>query len=325
MKKLTQEKVKNAITGVLLLLAILSHTEEVLAAFEFPSKSHEKVVTVYDGKEKYVVKTKADNFKTVLQQLNLSMATYDTFWSSTKEVEDGSILVLERAVPVTLVTGDTQKVIYTTQQTVQGVVNDAGFDWKTMMSLEDEMTIVKAGMQIHIVPYTAKFVERTEVMPVHYNKWYDSSLAPGEMQIIKNGKAGRRHVQAEEFISDGKVVRTTIIHADVTDPGVSGIAKTGSPEGAVGYVTTMDASAYHPSDGNGLGITATGTKAGRGTVAVDPGVIPLGSSLFIPVYGEAVAADTGGAIQGNRIDLCMETYQECYDFGRQNIEVFVNY
>lgn len=87
----------------------------------------------------------------------------------------------------------------------------------------------------------------------------------------------------------------------------------------------MHASAYHPSDGDGYGITATGTKAGHGTVAVDPSVIPLGSKVFIPNYGEAVAADTGGAIVGNRIDLCMDTFQECYSFGRRDVEVFVNY
>ena len=60
-------------------------------------------------------------------------------------------------------------------------------------------------------------------------------------------------------------------------------------------------------------------------MAVDPSVIPLGTNVFIPNYGHAVAADTGGAIVGNRIDLCMESFEDCYNFGRQNIEVFVNY
>ena len=101
--------------------------------------------------------------------------------------------------------------------------------------------------------------------------------------------------------------------------------KTGKAEGTMGWVANMHASAYHPSDGGGSGITATGTQAGHGTVAVDPSVIPLGANVFIPNYGHAVAADTGGAIVGNRIDLCMESFEDCYNFGRQNIEVFVNY
>ncbi|OGY24119.1 MAG: hypothetical protein A2172_01075 [Candidatus Woykebacteria bacterium RBG_13_40_15] len=49
--------------------------------------------------------------------------------------------------------------------------------------------------------------------------------------------------------------------------------------------------------------TALGLRAGYGVVAVDPKVIPLGSRLYIPGYGEAIAGDTGGAIKGNKIDL----------------------
>ena len=86
---------------------------------------------------------------------------------------------------------------------------------------------------------------------------------------------------------------------------------------------TMHASAYLPSDGGGSGMTATGIPAGHGVAAVDPDVIPLGTRLFIPGYGEAIAADTGGAIVGNTIDLCMESYDEAIRFGRRNVEVYV--
>ncbi|WP_313990594.1 3D domain-containing protein [uncultured Selenomonas sp.] len=86
---------------------------------------------------------------------------------------------------------------------------------------------------------------------------------------------------------------------------------------------TMNASAYLPSDGGGSGITATGIRARRGVVAVDPSVIPLGSRLYIPGYGEAIAADTGGAIVGHTIDLCMESYDEAIQFGRRSVEVYV--
>ena len=88
-------------------------------------------------------------------------------------------------------------------------------------------------------------------------------------------------------------------------------------------VYTMEATAYLPTDGSGSGITATGIPARRGVVAVDPGVIPLGSRVYIPGYGVAIAADTGGAIRGQKVDLCMETYGECMNFGRRNIEVYV--
>ena len=88
-------------------------------------------------------------------------------------------------------------------------------------------------------------------------------------------------------------------------------------------VMTMEATAYLPTDGDGYCITATGIPATYGVAAVDPAVIPLGSRLYIPGYGEAIAADTGGAIYGNRIDLCMESYYEAIQFGRRDVTVYV--
>ena len=52
-------------------------------------------------------------------------------------------------------------------------------------------------------------------------------------------------------------------------------------------------------------------------------MIPLGTRLYIPGYGEAIAADTGGAIVGDRIDLCMEYYGQAMDFGRRYVTVYV--
>ena len=85
----------------------------------------------------------------------------------------------------------------------------------------------------------------------------------------------------------------------------------------------MEASAYLPTDGSEEGITATGVPARYGIVAVDPDVIPLGTRLYIPGYGIALAADTGGMIEGDMIDLCMEDYDECIQFGRRDIDVYV--
>lgn len=94
-------------------------------------------------------------------------------------------------------------------------------------------------------------------------------------------------------------------------------------DGDYADVLTMEATAYLPTDGDGYGITATGIPATYGVAAVDPYVIPLGTRLYIPGYGEAIAADTGGAIIGYRIDLCMESYDECMQFGRRNVTVYI--
>ena len=69
--------------------------------------------------------------------------------------------------------------------------------------------------------------------------------------------------------------------------------------------------------------TATGTWPEEGIVAVDPEVIPLGTQLYVEGYGPAIAADTGSAIKGNRIDLYMSADAECWEFGRREVRVRV--
>ena len=71
------------------------------------------------------------------------------------------------------------------------------------------------------------------------------------------------------------------------------------------------------------GITFTGTQATEGrTVAVDPNVIPLGSTLIID-GNEYIAEDIGGAIKGNRIDRYMDNHQEALNAGIVQAEVWI--
>lgn len=90
---------------------------------------------------------------------------------------------------------------------------------------------------------------------------------------------------------------------------------------------SMKATAY-TCDGY-TGITASGTTARVGAVAVDPKVIPLGSLLYIVTddgvynYGVCVAEDTGGLIKGNRVDLYFDTLEDCYAFGYRSCTVYV--
>lgn len=90
---------------------------------------------------------------------------------------------------------------------------------------------------------------------------------------------------------------------------------------------TMTATAY-TCEGE-TGITASGTTARVGAIAVDPRVIPLGSVLYIVTddgvynYGVCVAEDTGGLIKGNRVDLYFDTLEDCYSFGCRSCTVYV--
>ena len=69
------------------------------------------------------------------------------------------------------------------------------------------------------------------------------------------------------------------------------------------------------------GTTATGVPVGWGIVAVDPAVIPLGTRMTIPGYGEGVAADTGGAVQGATIDLWFPTEAQALAWGRRTVTI----
>lgn len=71
------------------------------------------------------------------------------------------------------------------------------------------------------------------------------------------------------------------------------------------------------------GTTATGMPVGPGVVAVDPSVIPLGTRLYIPGYGKGVAADVGGGIRGNIIDLWYATYAQCAAWGVRTVTITI--
>jgi 3D (Asp-Asp-Asp) domain-containing protein len=91
------------------------------------------------------------------------------------------------------------------------------------------------------------------------------------------------------------------------------------PTGGVsqaGRVLTVAATGYSLK-----GTTATGVSVGYGIVAVDPGVIPLGTKMTIPGYGQGVAADTGGSVVGARIDLWFPTRAEALAWGTRTVSI----
>ena len=69
------------------------------------------------------------------------------------------------------------------------------------------------------------------------------------------------------------------------------------------------------------GTTATGIPTGWGVVAVDPAVIPLGTRMSIPGYGEGVAADTGPAVRGATIDVWFPECSQALAWGRKVISI----
>jgi 3D (Asp-Asp-Asp) domain-containing protein len=72
------------------------------------------------------------------------------------------------------------------------------------------------------------------------------------------------------------------------------------------------------------GRTSTGIPTAPGVVAVDPSVIPLGTRLTIPGYGVGIAADTGGAVQGNTIDVWFPTQALALQWGRRVVTITIH-
>ena len=163
------------------------------------------------------------------------------------------------------------------------------------------------------------------------------SLSPGTSKVIARGTPGELEVRLRYAQRDGGAVHGSVVSSTVVRPSRPGIVADGigySPLAAfeahgiarMGYFARgaleMVATAYTASCAGCDGMTAIGRRAGYGIVAVDPRVIPLGTRLFIPGYGPAIAGDTGGSIVGHRIDLGFDSMRGALLFGRRAVKVY---
>jgi len=119
-------------------------------------------------------------------------------------------------------------------------------------------------------------------------------------------------------------------------PTVPGGADAGAAGPDEGVTLRVSATAYTPWDPGCGGLSVIERKlaaydipAGWGIVAVDPSVIPLGTKLYVPGYGYAYAADTGGAIKGAKIDVCFwsggssAAHARAISWGRRTVTVTI--
>ena len=99
--------------------------------------------------------------------------------------------------------------------------------------------------------------------------------------------------------------------------GIEGSAL-GQPQASQAYRLKVDAVAYYLP-----GKTAIGVPVGKGVVAVDPKLIPLGTKLHVPGYGPGLAADVGYAIKGRVIDLWFPSTAKARNWGRRTVTITV--
>jgi 3D (Asp-Asp-Asp) domain-containing protein len=162
-------------------------------------------------------------------------------------------------------------------------------------------------------------------------------LAPGRSKVLAAGSPGVLEARVRYAQRDGGPVRSSLLWATVVRAPKARVLADGIGESSLAefeahgiakmsYIARsamlMVATAYTAGSAGGGGMTAIGRPAGHGIVAVDPRVIPLGTRLYIPGYGVAVAGDTGGAIVGHRIDLGFDSLRDAMIFGRRDVTVY---
>lgn len=168
-----------------------------------------------------------------------------------------------------------------------------------------------------------------KTLPFQVQYVFSRDVAPGRVRKARDGKDGEVVTTFERLISDGKLINERQVKTEKTEPvhAVFEMNRKGysTSRGSFtrAWTRTMESTAYTPMCGSGSGRTATGRMARYGVVAVDPRVIPLHSLVFVEGYGFAVAADTGGAIKGNIIDVCFPSRQQCMQWGRRKVKVHV--
>ncbi len=166
---------------------------------------------------------------------------------------------------------------------------------------------------------------------------FSPALAPGRSKLVARGRRGLVDVRMEYSQRDGGPVRRHKLWSIMVRKSTPRVVMQGMSPGTLAAFEArgliqmaslarsallMLATAYTADCAGCGGMTAIGRRAGFGIVAVDPRVIPLGTRLFIPGYGLAIAGDTGGDIVGNRIDLGFDSLRGAILFGRRDITVY---
>jgi 3D (Asp-Asp-Asp) domain-containing protein len=141
---------------------------------------------------------------------------------------------------------------------------------------------------------------------------YVSSLA--SERTLNARRISRLDAQARASAARTPPAQATV--AQAASAPVETATAANPPAPAAGTTLVVTATGYSLA-----GPTSTGLSTGWGVVAVDPSVIPLGTRLTIPGYGEGVAADTGGDVHGSTIDLWFPTPAEAAAWGRRTVSI----
>jgi uncharacterized protein YabE (DUF348 family) len=236
-------------------------------------------------------------------------------------VVPGLRVYVQRSAPVSVHVDGRTLHTRTLRRTVGDVLAEQGV---ALMGRDYTLPPVEArvvpDMTIQVVRVTEAIRIEQETTP-YETEWIAAPDLPLDtQQVIQPGSDGVTKWRYRVVLENGQPVSTTL-----EDQWLDSVASTkvvaygtrivvqqaSTPQGPIEYWRRFRvlATSYNPAssgkskDHPRYGMTRIGVPAGRGVIAVDPKVIPLGSRVYVPGYGIAVAGDTGGSILGRHIDL----------------------
>lgn len=332
-------------TQVLLASAILT---VVVFLILFSASVFGKTVTIDIDGTKTEVFVFSDTVKGVLHDSSVEISDKDKLSSELNDkIYDGQVLYVNRAFPVTLCVNGDNRTMYSTKTSVSEFLNDNGIvlSEHDLLSV-DKNAVMEENMNIVLAKADISYETVSEAIPFKTVSVPNYSEPAGTNKVKSKGENGVKEISYMVVKRNGELVSKEAVGEKIVKEPVNQVTEYGAVTTAVvsrsgniraKRVLTMTATAYDLSfescgkrpGQRGYGITASGMKARRGVVAVDPSVIPLGTRLYIEtadgsfVYGNAIAGDKGGAIKGNKIDLFMDTRAECMQFGRRTVKVYI--
>ncbi|MGI6129842.1 MAG: 3D domain-containing protein [bacterium] len=293
--------------------------------------ARKEVTLVVDGTPR-TVKTWRSQVGTLLEQQGIKLALEDLVEPSLDtKLENGMTVNIRHAVPVTLVVGGVVTETKTAQPTVGQALADLGVAIGGKDRLDPVATSpVTAGQEITVVRVEETETRTKTKVPYTVQRRQDGNLELGQTRVIQQGADGVLERRLRQVWEDGEIVQEEVVSEQVLQEPVTEIVAIGTmgtlSRGGTDYrysrAIDAVATAYCPTDVGG-NKTALGIKPKRGIVAVDPRVIPLGTKVYVENYGPALAADTGGAIKGNRVDIFVDSHQEAISWGRRSVKVYV--
>ena len=295
-----------------------------------------KTVTINVDGNKQVFVTYKRTVKDVLKQAEVEVASKDKVQPSLeKKINEDEVITVNRAVKVEIVSNDKRIVIETAEATVNDMLEAESEELKSKNiefdKTKDEVipsldTKIKENLSIQLVDVDVS----TEVVvnTISYDTLTeeDNTLSIDTKEIRQAGQNGEEEVTYRITKKDGKEVSREKISSKILKEAVTEIVAEGTAKvyasrsgDMINYkeVLYCEATAYC-----GGSLTATGTvpsynPGGISTIAVDPRIIPLGSLVYVEGYGKAIAADTGGAIKGNIIDVYVDSESTAIQWGRK--------